>query len=42
MRHELFDLQDFGVEFVTDEECAELAVESAQRVELLMQQGMVA
>lgn len=36
---EAFDLTDFGFEFVADDECAELAVESADGVELLVEQG---
>ena len=31
-------LPDFGVEFITDDDCAELTVESADSVELLVQQ----
>jgi hypothetical protein len=36
VRGELVDLVDLGVEFVLDEDGAELAVESADRVELLV------
>jgi hypothetical protein len=38
VRGEPLDLADFGVEFVADDDRSQLPVESADRVELLMQE----
>lgn len=38
MRGQPLDLADFGLKFLSNHDCAELPVESADSVELLMQQ----